>query len=84
MGKIVSTNELAELIGITPAAVSNWRKRHQGFPRPVPTDRFAVCYDLGEVIEWLEWRGPRQITVTETMEENRMWLASLRAMVSDG
>ena len=84
MDKVVSTNELAEILGCTPAAISNYRRRHENFPKPVPTERMAVCYALDDVLEWLEWRGPRRIVTTETGEQHRMWLANLRERFANG
>lgn len=31
----LSPSDIADLVGATPAAVSNWRKRHKDFPAPV-------------------------------------------------
>jgi len=61
--QLVSASEIAELAGVTPSAVSNWRKRFSDFPLATGTapgggDLFA----LADVERWVrvhgrEWRG---------------------------
>jgi type I restriction-modification system DNA methylase subunit len=53
-GATVTLSQIAELAGVRPSAVSNWRKRFDDFPRPVATapggrDVFA----LHAVEDWL-------------------------------
>jgi hypothetical protein len=35
MSELIGVKEVAELAGVTSAAVANWRTRHADFPRPV-------------------------------------------------
>jgi N-6 DNA Methylase len=56
--RLVSATEIAELAGVTPSAVSNWRKRFPDFPAPVGTgsgggDLFA----FGDVERWAQAHG---------------------------
>ncbi|WP_330932490.1 N-6 DNA methylase [Spiractinospora alimapuensis] len=49
----VSAADIARLAGVTRAAVSNWRRRHEDFPTPI-TDRGTVArFRLSEVRAWL-------------------------------
>src|SRR5690606_34966605 len=41
------------------AAVSNWRRRHDDFPRPVGGSPTSPTFDLAEVRAWLEANGRR-------------------------
>jgi type I restriction enzyme M protein len=50
----VSQAQVAELTGVTRAAVTQWRKRHADFPAPVGGD--SDRFNLDEVIGWLDGR----------------------------
>lgn len=81
MGRVMSTKEVAEFVGASePSVVSNWRKRYDNFPKPVPTDRATVCYNIDEVIDWLEARGVRM--VVETTEQHAQFIGELRWKLS--
>ena len=55
----VTSADIARLAGVRPAAVSNWRRRHDDFPAPVGgTDR-SPRFDLAEVEAWLAAHGSR-------------------------
>ncbi|MEU4282320.1 N-6 DNA methylase [Nocardiopsis dassonvillei] len=75
----VSSADIARIAGVKPTAVSNWRRRHDDFPRPVGgTDR-SPRFDLGQVEEWLSThrRAP------SIDPDQRLWQAldSLRGSV---
>lgn len=75
----VSSADIARIAGVKPTAVSNWRRRHKDFPRPVGgTDR-SPRFDLGQVEEWLSThrRAP------SIDPDQRLWQAldSLRGSV---
>lgn len=53
-GPLVTGSEIARLAGVTRAAVSNWRRRHEGFPTPAGGSTNSPLYALAEVQEWLE------------------------------
>lgn len=65
----VTAADIARIADVKPTAVSNWRKRHDDFPRPVGgTDR-SPRFDLGEVEAWFKQQGKaRRIPVAE-----RLW-----------
>lgn len=52
-GSTVSAAELSRLAGVTRATVSNWRRRHNDFPKPVGGSDARPLFDLGEVRTWL-------------------------------
>ncbi|MEV6819775.1 N-6 DNA methylase [Nocardiopsis dassonvillei] len=75
----VSSADIARIAGVKPTAVSNWRRRHDDFPRPVGgTDR-SPRFDLGQVEEWLSTH--RQAPSIDP--DQRLWQAldSLRGSV---
>ena len=53
----VSSAEIARLAGVGRAAVSNWRRRHDDFPRPVGGTDTSPSFDLTEIRAWLERQG---------------------------
>lgn len=50
---MVGLAEIAELAGVSAAAVSNWRSRFPDFPAPVATLRAGPVFDQGQVRRWL-------------------------------
>lgn len=52
-GILVGMPEIAQIAGVTRAAVGNWRKRHDDFPTPRIQRDAGVLFDLGELEEWL-------------------------------
>lgn len=50
---MVGLAEIAQLAGVTPAAVSNWRSRSADFPSPVANLRAGPVFDQGQVRRWL-------------------------------
>jgi hypothetical protein len=65
----VSAGDIARLGGVSRAAVSNWRRRHPDFPRPVDGTPASPRYDLVDVENWLRRNGK----ATETPALERMW-----------
>jgi predicted DNA-binding transcriptional regulator AlpA len=49
----VTAAEIARLAGVGRAAVSNWRKRHDDFPKPVGGTTTSPTFSLAEVEHWL-------------------------------
>ncbi|MGV9923396.1 N-6 DNA methylase [Nocardia rhamnosiphila] len=49
----VSAAELSRLAGVTRATVSNWRRRHNDFPKAVGGSEARPLFDLGAVRAWL-------------------------------
>lgn len=57
-GGFLSPSDIAEIAGVTRAAVSNWRERDpEGFPKPVSGDGANPLFSAEEVFSWLKSRG---------------------------
>ncbi|GAA2439118.1 N-6 DNA methylase [Streptomyces mauvecolor] len=54
---LVTAAEISRLAGVTRATVSNWRRRHEGFPAPVGGSDTSPLYDVKAVRAWLAERG---------------------------
>ncbi|WP_280508086.1 N-6 DNA methylase [Nocardia flavorosea] len=52
-GSTVSAAELSRLAGVTRATVSNWRRRHSDFPKPVGGSEARPQFELAAVRAWL-------------------------------
>ncbi|MDQ0772688.1 putative DNA-binding transcriptional regulator AlpA [Streptomyces aurantiacus] len=50
---LVTGSEIARLVGVTRAAVSNWRRRYDDFPTPAGGGVNSPLFDLAEVQAWL-------------------------------
>jgi hypothetical protein len=56
--RLVTASEIAELAGVRPSAVSNWRKRFADFPRPAGTAAGGGdLFRLADIERWLDARG---------------------------
>lgn len=53
---LVTLAEVARRVGLTPAAVSNWRARYPDFPEPARTDDGTEYFRTATLLEWLQWR----------------------------
>ncbi|HEY9440482.1 MAG TPA: N-6 DNA methylase [Streptomyces sp.] len=71
VGPLVTGSEIARLAGVTRAAVSNWRRRHDDFPAPAGGGANSPLYALAEVQEWLD----RQRKGQEVSPEVELWQA---------
>ncbi|MFE1574571.1 N-6 DNA methylase [Streptomyces fradiae] len=49
--------EIARLAGVGRAAVSNWRRRHADFPKPVGGTETSPSFALADVERWLRSQG---------------------------
>ncbi|MGW2252189.1 N-6 DNA methylase [Kitasatospora sp. NPDC001660] len=53
----VTAAGIARLAGVGRAAVSNWRRRHADFPKPVGGTDTSPAFDLADVEQWLRDQG---------------------------
>ncbi|MFD0552222.1 hypothetical protein ACFQ0X_25885 [Streptomyces rectiviolaceus] len=53
----VTAAGIARLAGVGRAAVSNWRRRHPDFPKPVGGTETSPSFALAEIEEWLRTQG---------------------------
>jgi hypothetical protein len=56
-GGLVAPSDIAELAGVSRAAVSNWRKRHDDFPKPVGGTVAQPLFSRTDVEDWLMTHG---------------------------
>ena len=74
----VNAGDIARLAGVGRAAVSNWRRRYDDFPRPVGGTSSSPLFSLHEVEGWLRRNGK----IYDVSLADRVW-QSLRASVDD-
>ncbi|RDG36886.1 SAM-dependent methyltransferase [Streptomyces corynorhini] len=60
---------IARLAGVGRAAVSNWRRRHADFPKPVGGTETSPSFALAEVERWLRDQGK----LAEVPPRERVW-----------
>ncbi|MFF6781620.1 N-6 DNA methylase [Streptomyces sp. NPDC012510] len=68
-GTEVTAADIARLAGVGRAAVSNWRRRHADFPKPVGGTETSPAFALGEVEDWLRAQGK----LAEVPLRERVW-----------
>ncbi|MFF2045822.1 N-6 DNA methylase [Kitasatospora sp. NPDC058170] len=72
----VTAVEIARLAGVGRAAVSNWRRRHPDFPRPVGGTDSSPTFALADVEAWL--RGQGKIAELPLLERTWRLVETLR------
>ncbi|MGA4849347.1 N-6 DNA methylase [Streptomyces sp. G5(2025)] len=65
----VTAAGIARLAGVGRAAVSNWRRRHGDFPKPVGGTETSPSFALAEVERWLRAQGK----LVEVPLRERVW-----------
>ncbi|MEU4093803.1 N-6 DNA methylase [Streptomyces sp. NPDC026673] len=65
----VTAAGIARLAGVGRAAVSNWRRRHADFPKPVGGTDTSPTFALAEVESWLRGQGK----LAEVPLRERVW-----------
>lgn len=65
----VTAAGIARMAGVGRAAVSNWRRRHADFPRPVGGSETSPSFALAEVESWLRTQGK----LAEVPLRERVW-----------
>ncbi|WP_216695300.1 N-6 DNA methylase [Dietzia psychralcaliphila] len=78
---LVAASDIADLAGVSRAAVSNWRRRHDDFPPQVAGTKTKPLYALSEVQAWLK---KKKYTVDRVSTEAKVWAAmnTLRGLYS--
>lgn len=67
---LLSPSDIADLAGVTRAAVSNWRTRHQDFPPAREGSDANPLFDREEVVQWLKASGR---TIKTTSPGAQIW-----------
>ncbi|MFB6526481.1 N-6 DNA methylase [Streptomyces sp. NPDC056399] len=65
----VTAAGIARLAGVGRAAVSNWRRRHADFPKPVGGTETSPSFSLADVEQWLRDQGK----LAEVPLRERVW-----------
>ncbi|MGW5678271.1 N-6 DNA methylase [Streptomyces sp. NPDC003860] len=65
----VTAAGIARLAGVGRAAVSNWRRRHADFPKPVGGTETSPAFALSDVERWLREQGK----LAEVPLRERVW-----------
>ncbi|GAA1086715.1 HsdM family class I SAM-dependent methyltransferase [Nocardiopsis metallicus] len=65
----ITAADIARLAGVTRAAVSNWRRRHDNFPAPSGGTSSSPLFPLAQVRTWLE----SQNKGAQESPEVRLW-----------
>ncbi|MFF8645982.1 class I SAM-dependent DNA methyltransferase [Streptomyces sp. NPDC015345] len=65
----VTAAGIARLAGVGRAAVSNWRRRHEDFPKPVGGTETSPSFALADVERWLRAQGK----LVEVPLRERVW-----------
>ncbi|WP_245667051.1 N-6 DNA methylase [Actinomadura latina] len=74
----MTAGDIARLVGVGRATVSNWRRRHGDFPRPVGGTAASPLFSLADVEAWLRRNGkPFEVSLGD-----RVW-QRLRASGDD-
>ncbi|TDC65115.1 SAM-dependent methyltransferase [Actinomadura sp. GC306] len=74
----VTAGDIARLAGVGRATVSNWRRRHGDFPRPVGGTATSPLFSLAAIEDWLRRNGKPY----EVSPADRLW-QRLRASGDD-
>lgn len=65
--ELIGLYEVAELAGVTPSAVANWRKRSRDFPAPVVELKSGPVFRLSQIRAWLRKRRSPMTTTIATI-----------------
>ena len=71
--ELIGVKEIAEMAGVSSAAVANWRKRHDDFPVPVQEMGSGPVFERDTVLQWLQ---RRQKPVKPLGLEDALWKAA--------
>lgn len=82
---VVCGIEIAELAGVTPSAVSNWRKRHADFPLPLVELRTGPLWARADIEAWIAGRSVDEAERTRVaIAQMESRLATLRSRLPTG
>jgi chromosome partitioning protein len=64
---LIGLYEIAEMAGVTPPAVANWRSRSLDFPKPVAELKSGPIFRRSDIRVWLKRRKKSMCTVIATI-----------------
>jgi hypothetical protein len=65
---LMGVTEIAEVAGVTRAAVTNWRSRHRDFPSPVAELRSGPVFNAADVRRWLQDHEMAEVSPSEAAQ----------------
>jgi type I restriction-modification system DNA methylase subunit/predicted DNA-binding transcriptional regulator AlpA len=68
----ISASDIAQLASVGRSTVSNWRQRHDDFPKPVAGSAASPRFDAGEIRTWLKANGK---DVQDLSADRTLWSA---------
>ncbi|GAB3795014.1 N-6 DNA methylase [Humibacter antri] len=74
---LLSPSDVADLAGVSRAAVSNWRKRMDDFPRPVGGSANKPLFAASDIASWLVAHPEKQKSDTVADSDERAWESRL-------
>lgn len=79
--ELITAAAIARLAGVGRAAVSNWRKRYPGFPKPAGGPPNSPVFDRTEILTWLKETGKAdQLATAGRTDGGTIRLASERSI----
>jgi hypothetical protein len=72
VGRRVSVGEIAQMSGVGPSAVSNWRNRHSDFPLPVAETSSGDLFDMQAVVSWLQAHD-KEVQIPQREWDGLLW-----------
>lgn len=81
LADVIGAQDVADMAGVSSAAVANWRKRHADFPAPIHiVSRGTPLFSRSEVLAWLE--GRRSDAMGRAIEKGQAEQTTLYALPS--
>ncbi|WP_187994162.1 N-6 DNA methylase [Schaalia sp. JY-X159] len=74
---LLAPSDIAELAGVSRAAVSNWRKRMSDFPDPVGGSASRPLFAAPDVAAWLAAHPEKQKSAVTAGHDTKTWEARL-------
>lgn len=80
---LLAPSDIADLAGVSRAAVSNWRKRVADFPEPSGGTASRPLFAASDVREWLQRHPDKDKAAKSETRTSREWDSALWAIAND-
>lgn len=74
---LLAPSDIADLAGVSRAAVSNWRKRMSDFPEPTGGSASKPLFAASDVAAWLATHPEKQKNAVTVGHDSKIWEAHL-------
>lgn len=74
---LLAPSDIADLAGVSRAAVSNWRKRMSDFPQPTGGSASKPLFAASDIAEWLATHPEKRKPESSTDSQARVWESRL-------